>query len=142
MEQSLPSSFCHVFRPIRPFDSWGRRPRGCVLAALATRRRRFLHPNPDHFHTNSVQRRRRDLRRRQKVNEDVEGTEMVLVSNLASAISHAFAQPDQSFLTNDGALPTTTNHSHEAQGYSDIARPSNDSLRRSGEFNMSGALIS
>ncbi|KAJ9604870.1 hypothetical protein H2200_010985 [Cladophialophora chaetospira] len=88
-------------------------------------------------------RRRRDIRSQWKANEDLEGTEMVAVStNLANAIAHAFQQPDQGFLTNDGALPTTRDDVEEDQVLSDPARRSNDddSLRQSDEYVMSGAL--
>ena len=55
---------------------------------------------------NQSQERRRNLQRRQIVNQDEDGIELHSLShNLRDAIDHAFSQPDIGFYTNGGAFP-------------------------------------
>ncbi|CAF9941050.1 MAG: hypothetical protein HETSPECPRED_002856 [Heterodermia speciosa] len=81
--------------------------------------------------------RRRDLKRRQAINQSEDGIELDTLSHtLADALSHAFAQPDIGFFTNGGAL---SNDSGVEEG--EIAPESSDAFQRPhNEVLMSGAL--
>ena len=72
----------------------------------------------------------------------MDGTELENLPNtLAHAISHAFAQPDEDFLTNGGALPIVSGAAaQEAAGHSRSPGLSNILHGPNEEFVMSGAL--
>lgn len=91
--------------------------------------------------TNRVQERRRNLRRRQIINQDEDDIALDSLSHtLTDAISHAFAQPDIGFLTNGGALPITSDEEEEEVAISDSPGSSTGFHGPHNQYFMSGAL--
>ena len=97
-----------------------------------------------HFHTSftkRVQERRRDLRRRQELDQYEDGIELDgLPHTLTHAISHAFTRPDVAFLTNNGALPNPMGEEDENVQSPNPSTLSKVSQGPYDEYLVSGAL--
>lgn len=142
MEQSRWYLLPHIDRAICAFDDLSRYFYIRMLATGAARGGEYTRKHSCFPGAHWVQRRRRDLRRRQNLSHDIDDIELEPISNtLAGAVRHAIAQPDVGFLTNDGALPTSSAAiSKEADVFTDSPGPSDIPRGPGNEYCMSGAL--
>ena len=86
------------------------------------------------------QRRRLNLRRRQRLDQDDIGIELEPFS-LTDAASHAIGQADVEFLSNNGALPTFEAAALQgAEEFADSMISSNGPHELGDDYTMSGAL--
>ena len=144
VEQNRRGYVSHFHGSIRASNSRSRHLHLHMLATGATRRCKYamyVEILPALI-TDRVQARRRDIIRRQCLSqEDMDGIELEpLTNNLANAISHAFTQPDEDFLTNGGVLPFATSTAPGSDVHSGSLEASNTLQGSDDAIVMSGAL--